>query len=234
MSYIIQNDWLRKDVLDSESAGKVISGSHFYNDFVAIQNEFVKKAEKAGSATQTFQALTPDAGENDNKVATTEYVTRAVEVVNVAITEIDLSAVYPIDSIFTTVANYADSAAVVTAIGGTTWVSFGAGKVLVGVDSTDTDFDIVDSSVGSLGGGGSKTHTLLQAEMPSHSHSVLRGNTANTGQTTYLSYYGANSAGNPTSWENGTGNSGGDVNDDTTPHNNIQPYLTVYFWRRTA
>jgi hypothetical protein len=222
MSYIIQNDWLRKDVLDSESAGKVISGSHFYNDFVAIQNEFVKKAEKAGSATQTFQALTPDAGENDNKVATTEYVTRAI------------TEIYPIDSIFTTVANYADSAAVVTAIGGTTWVSFGAGKVLVGVDSTDTDFDIVDSSVGSLGGGGSKTHTLLEAEMPSHSHSVLRGNTSDTGQTTYLSNHGANSAGSPTSWDNGTGNSGGDVNDDTTPHNNIQPYLTVYFWRRTA
>ena len=77
MSYTIQNDWLRKDVLDTESAGKVISGSHFYNDFVAIQNEFVKKAEKAGSATQAFQALTPDTGENDNKVATTEYVTTA-------------------------------------------------------------------------------------------------------------------------------------------------------------
>jgi hypothetical protein len=75
MSYTIQNDWLRKDVLDSTAAGKVISGAHFYNDFVAIQNEFSNKAEKAGSSTQTFQALTPDVGDNTNKVATTAFVT---------------------------------------------------------------------------------------------------------------------------------------------------------------
>lgn len=78
MSYTIQNDWLRKDVLDSTAAGKVISGSHFYKDFVAIQNEFSNKAAKAGTATQTFQSLTPDVDDNTNKVATTEFVTTAL------------------------------------------------------------------------------------------------------------------------------------------------------------
>ena len=62
--------------------------------------------------------------------------------------------VYPIGSIFTTVTNYANSAAVVNAIGGTTWTVFGAGRVLVGLDSSDTDFDTVEET------GGAKTHTL--------------------------------------------------------------------------
>ena len=39
---------------------------------------------------------------------------------------------HPMGSIFQTVHNYADSAAVVLAIGGTTWVRFAEGKVMVG------------------------------------------------------------------------------------------------------
>ena len=55
-------------------------------------------------------------------------------------------AVYPVGSIFTTVTNYADSAAVVSAIGGTTWTAFGAGRVLVGLDASDTDFDTAEEN----------------------------------------------------------------------------------------
>ena len=53
--------------------------------------------------------------------------------------------VYPIGSIFTTVTNYANSAAVVNDIGGTTWTAFGAGRVLVGLDSSDADFNSIES-----------------------------------------------------------------------------------------
>jgi len=36
MSYTIQNDWQRKDALGASAAGKVISGTHFFNEFVVI------------------------------------------------------------------------------------------------------------------------------------------------------------------------------------------------------
>src|SRR3546814_10075624 len=49
-----------------------------------------------------------------------------------------------------------------------TWSAFGAGRVLVGLDSLDTDFDTVEET------GGEKTHVLTEAEMPVHDHPVDR------------------------------------------------------------
>jgi len=126
-------------------------------------------------------------------------------------------AVYPVGAIFTTVTAYADSAAVVSAIGGTTWVAFGAGKVLVGVDTGDSDFDTVEET------GGAKTHTLTTAEMPAHTHN---GNNDNTGGAD-------NPGGDPRtlkqSGSDNTGSTGGGG-----AHNNVQPYITVYMWKRTV
>jgi len=47
---------------------------------------------------------------------------------------------------------------------GTTWSSFGQGKMLVGLDPNDDDFDSTSDS------GGSKTVTLTEDQMPSHDH----------------------------------------------------------------
>ena len=132
-----------------------------------------------------------------------------------------LAAVYPVGAIFTTVTAYADSAAVVAAIGGTTWVAFGAGKVLVGVDSGDTDFDTVEET------GGAKTHTLTTAEMPAHTHdyedTVERNEYAGTGVLRTMINEGNYSDPAATTSTGGGG-----------AHNNVQPYITVYMWKRTA
>lgn len=48
---------------------------------------------------------------------------------------------------------------------GGTWELFGQGKTLVGVDINDSDFSTVEKI------GGSKTHTLTLAEIPTHNHS---------------------------------------------------------------
>ena len=125
--------------------------------------------------------------------------------------------VYPIGSIFTTVTNYANSAAVVNDIGGTTWTAFGAGRVLVGLDSSDTDFDTVEET------GGAKTHTLSVDEMPTHKHQ-FQTQSINTG----------------VDGGGGTGVRPPDETRDTTEvggglaHNNLQPYVVVYMWKRTA
>src|SRR3989304_4145898 len=71
-----------------------------------------------------------------------------------------LSLVWPVGSIFTAVVSTNPG----TLLGFGTWSAFGAGRVLVGLDSGDADFDTVEET------GGAKTVTLTSAEMPSHTH----------------------------------------------------------------
>jgi hypothetical protein len=172
------------------------------------------KADVA-SETLTGTPLAPTAavGTNTTQLATTAFVRAEIA-----------SRVYPVGSIFTTVTAYADSAAVVAVIGGTTWVAFGAGKVLVGVDTGDSDFNTIEET------GGSKTdsHTLTTAEIPSHTHTIHdtdHNNTPDSTDTT-ASEYGNYSASSGTSGATGGGGA--------HTHDIVQPYITVYFWKRTA
>ena len=67
--------------------------------------------------------------------------------------------IYPVGSIYISVNNVNPS----TLFGGT-WVAFGTGKTLVGVDTSDADFDKVEESHGS------KTKTLAVTNIPEHQH----------------------------------------------------------------
>ena len=117
-------------------------------------------------------------------------------------------------------------------IGGT-WTVWGSGRVPVGVDTTQTEFETVEKT------GGTKTHTLTSTQMPSHTHTqtshshsisayrsggsssfYINVETANTG----TSYPTTSSSVAPTI--NSTGGSGS--------HNNLQPYITCYMWKRTG
>ena len=67
--------------------------------------------------------------------------------------------IYPIGSIYISIKNTNPS----TLFGGT-WVSWGAGRVPVGVDTTQNEFKTVEKT------GGEKTHKLTVSEMPKHTH----------------------------------------------------------------
>ena len=122
-----------------------------------------------------------------------------------------------------------------TLLGYGTWSAFGAGRVLVGLDSGDTDFDTVEET------GGAKTHTLTSAEMPSHTHTQnshthvlteLRDATTGAASTNIAltldatSTLGTKTTGATTATNQNTGGGGA--------HNNVQPYIVVYMWKRTA
>ena len=136
--------------------------------------------------------------------------------------------IYPVGSIYISVNNTNPS----TLFGGT-WSSFGTGMCLVGVDISQTEFNTV------LKTGGSK---LLQSH--NHNWNAVDGNKVTWNNqfsqlpaqlglpgTTYVGGYPAmggqnsdySSAGYLQLAASGQGNSG-----------NLQPYITVYMWRRTA
>ena len=68
---------------------------------------------------------------------------------------------YPVGSLYF---NATDDTNPNQLLGFGTWVAYAAGKVPVGYDSTDTDFNAAEKT------GGSKTHTQTIAEMPVHTH----------------------------------------------------------------
>ena len=216
-NYNLQVSWSGKDALSDSDADKVISGGDFNTEFTAVKTAVNSKAELNGSASETFSAVTASAGTNTTQVATTAFVTTAVAAV-------DLSAVYPVGAIFTTVTAYANSAAVVAVIGGTTWVSFAAGKMIIGVDTGDTAFDTVEET------GGAKTHTLTEAELPAHSHDYAGGEY--TGANDYGTNMSVNNLGSTTDGRSTNFNS--ETVGSGSAHSIMNPYIAVYMWKRTA
>ena len=140
-----------------------------------------------------------------------------------------LDKVYPIGSIYTSTTD--DTVAKVQNRFGGTWVAFGSGRTLVGVDTSQTEFNSVNKT------GGEKTHTLTVDEMPRHNHTQIWMNnspsynikadwTSGSGKSVSISYTGYTAG---VGYDVGTNFAGGDQ-----PHNNLQPYITVYMYKRTA
>lgn len=163
------------------------------------------------------------------------------------------AAMWPVGSIYisTTATNPN------TLLGFGTWSAFGAGRVLVSQDTGQAEFDTLGET------GGAKTHTLSAAEMPahthtqnahthtqdahthiqdSHTHNVPRVNTTGTGNGYAQSGNGAfaNNINSTTATNQNTTA----TNQNTTAtnqntggggaHNNLQPYIVVSMWQRTA
>ena len=128
-----------------------------------------------------------------------------------------IQAIYPVGSIYINAAVTTNPA---TLLGFGTWVAFGAGKVIVGFDASDNDFDSLQET------GGSKTHTLSTAELPSHTHNVVIDSSQNGGSSHDHCLFPDGSSSGETLTSAATGGGGA--------HNNVQPYIVAYMWRRTA
>ena len=133
-------------------------------------------------------------------------------------------AIYPVGSIVT----FYDTADHSNFLG-LTWARVGAGKMIVGYDSTDTDFNTIGAT------GGSKTH---QHNLSSNGYAkiVLRGNgdvryKENPVPSWQENYYVLGSGG-----LNGSDNQtyGAELGGKTDSANGMPPYLVASLWRRTA
>ena len=152
-NYTLAVNWSGKDALSDSDAAKVISGSDFNTEFTTVRTAVNSKADTNGDSGEDFAANnttvagtltvtgvptipTASAGTNTTQAASTAFVTAAVAAVDQATIN---AHVYPVGSIYTAVV--ATNPATLLGVG--TWTAFGAGKVLIGIDSGDTDFDTV-------------------------------------------------------------------------------------------
>lgn len=112
------------------------------------------------------------------------------------------------------------------------WELFGPGRVLVCVDTAQTEFNTVKKT------GGEKTHKLTVNEMPSHNHQYedITGNRSLNGQFGRSGYYESESYMGVTNSVIAYADAdfrmtyvGG-----SESHNNLQPYITCYVWIRIA
>ena len=113
-----------------------------------------------------------------------------------------------------------------------TWERFAQGRTLVGVDENDPELALPELQVGE------KTHVLSTAEIPAHNH----GNAGSHTHTLKMrrdnsTGGGGDRIGNSSStYTNWSCNAAGDHTHATVgsgaAHNNMQPSITVYYWRR--
>lgn len=122
---------------------------------------------------------------------------------------------FPVNSIYLSVSNTNP-----TNYFGGTWTQIAQGRTLVGVDTSDSDFNAVKKT------GGEKTHTLTIDEIPKHSHRGVYLKAENVTTAYNVGYRVSHSSETPASFNDSRGND--------QPHNNMPPYFTCYIWLRTA
>jgi hypothetical protein len=216
-NYTKSTNFTAKDTLPTGNAGKIVKGAEIDTELTAVSNAISSKADiNSAGLTGTPTAPTASAGTNTTQLATTAFVTAA------------LSAIYPVGSIYV---NAAVSTNPNTLLGFGTWEAFGAGRVMVGFNASDALFDTLEET------GGSKdavvvshTHTATVTD-PGHFHTITAGGTASnspvSGGTINLASSNTSTEVTGISVTNAsTGSSGTNAN--------VQPYITVRMWKRTA
>jgi hypothetical protein len=143
-------------------------------------------------------------------------------------------AAWPVGSIYMSI-NSTDP----SELFGGTWERAAKGRVIVGVDESDSTFD----SPGLLGG--EKAHLLTEQEsgLRNHDHGA---SASPTGTNNFIRYVGTDGGGNANLTFGGSNNLIGQVlgisvsiaasgaYNANQAHNNLQPYTTCYIWQRTA
>jgi len=157
-----------------------------------------------------------------------------------------IQTIYPVGAIYLSTLSTNPN----TLLGFGTWVAFAAGQTLIGVGTSDQSF-----AAGATGG--ESNHTLSSGEMPSHTHTQsshthtdsghvhgpLTGGTAYAMTDNSVTTASGSSWFKPSTSSTTTGSASANISSTTATnnntggggsHNNLQPYIVVYMWQRTA
>jgi hypothetical protein len=222
--YVKSTNFTSKDSLSSGNPAKIVKGTEIDTEFNNIATAVATKADIASpTLTGTPAAPTASSGTNTTQIATTAFVNAAMQ------------ALYPVGSIYI---NAGVSTNPNTLLGFGTWTAFGAGRVMVGLNGSDSSFDTLEET------GGSK-----DAAVVSHTHTAT-STVTDPGHTHALTFNAQGDAfGGSPAMSIIAGSSSRNVNSNTTgitvatslssegssgTNANLQPYITVAMWKRTA
>ena len=200
----------------------------------AVSVDLSTLAPKASPGlTGTPTAPTANVDTNNTQIATCGFVRNAIA--KFAPMLDTMKKIYPVGSIYISTVSTNPA----TLFGFGTWEAMPAGRVLLaqGKSSWGTTYN-----AGSTGG--EATHQLTVGELPQHTHTAST-NTTGSHAHTYRTFYGTTGYGPDGSSDRektiNTGSSGNHTHTVTInntgsnqAHNNLQPYIAVYIWKRTA
>jgi hypothetical protein len=223
-NYTKSTNFATKDALSSGNPLKIVKGTEIDTEFNNIATAISTKADLASPTfTGTPAAPTVSASTNTTQVATTAFVQAAIS--------LGIQALHPVGSIYI---NATDSTNPGTLLGFGTWTAFGAGRVPVGFNASNSLFDTAEETGGSADAiVVSHTHTATVTD-PGHFHTQ-------TGQT--LGPAAGSSAFTGGSFSPATQNTDSNTTGITVSNStagssgtnaNYQPYITVDMWKRTA
>lgn len=228
-NYVKSTDFAAKDALASGNSGKIVKGTEIDTEFNNIATAIATKADTSSpSFTGNPTAPTPSAGDNDTSIATTAFVQAA------------LQALYPVGSIYTNATNSTNPG---TLLGFGTWTAFAAGRVMVGLDASNAAFDTAEETGGSADAVTvAHTHTYSgttggMSANETHTHTVAVSQyivDASVGGNNFTQYSGSTttSSANLAHTHSFSGTTASTGSSGTNA--NLQPYITVYMWKRTA
>jgi hypothetical protein len=183
---------------------------------VVINNAEDSMADKSGSDTQSIPQHLPNLRISSGGV----YIKGAAYIwdTNGVANEIaTLEKLYPVGSLY--FSTLSTNPATLLGIG--TWTAFAAGKTVIGINASDTDFDTVEET------GGAKTVTLAANNLPSISANtnIYSGETGGASGGGYVPYAGDRS---------GSAYVANYTNASPVAINKLPPYIVIYMWKRTA
>jgi hypothetical protein len=248
-NYVQSTNFATKDALSSGDPLKIVKGTEINTEF---NNIAVAVATKADLISPTFTGdpvlptgttgVTQSFGNSSTALATTAFV------------QATLQALHPVGSIYINAGVTTNPA---TLLGFGTWAAFGAGRVMVGLNGSDALFDALEETGGSKDAvvvSHSHTFSGTTADAGAHTHKVLnQDNQGNFNAWSGSTLAKRNSFGGSENYNlNGT-DTPANVGDTSTAGNhshsvsgttstqgssatnaNLQPYITVAMWKRTA
>jgi hypothetical protein len=227
-NYVQSTNFATKDALPSGDPLKIVKGTEINTEF---NNIAVAVATKADLISPTFTGdpvlptgttgVTQSFGNSSTALATTAFVQAA------------LQALHPVGSIYINAGVTTNPA---TLLGFGTWVAFGAGRVMVGLNGSDALFDTLEETGGSKNATlVSHTHTATVTD-PGHTHTNGRGFAGTDGSSGTSLFDGRDFIQKNDSLSTATtGITVANSTEGSSATNaNLQPYITVAMWKRTA
>lgn len=226
-NYVKSTNFATKDTLTSGDPLKIVKGTEINTEFDNIATAVATKADLTSptfTGTPTLPTgttgVTQSSSDDTTKLATTAFVQDVADVIK--------SALFPVGVIYTATVSTNPA----TLIGFGTWTAFGAGRVLIGNGGGFT--------AGATGGSAdavvvSHNHTATTTITdPGHAHTLgffTVGGTASDGMfssasSTVVTTNSATTGITASTTNTATGVSGTNAN--------LQPYVVVYMWQRTA